>query len=104
MDGGDRSGYKQIAKAVDAVYIVPSTAGTGSSICSATQQWVSIEVISSKAIIKSITAAGLANASVIDTKSTFPQGAKFECSKITIIQLSTLEPLGKVIAHERVLI
>ena len=103
MDGGDRSGYKQIAKAVDSVYIVPSTAGTGASICSATEQWVSVEVISSAAIIKSMTAAGLANASVIDTGMTFPQGAKFECSKITVIQLSTKEPLGKVIAHERVL-
>jgi hypothetical protein len=97
--GLDRAGYKQISKSVDSVLITTTMAA-----CSATQQWVSIEVISSEALIKSITAAGLTNASLIDSGTTFAQNAVIECSKITVVQLATQIAAGKVIAHERVLI
>ena len=101
MDGGDRSGYKQISKSVDSV-LITSTMGACSS--TAPKQWVSLEVISSAALIKSITAAGLKNAALIDSGTTFSQNAMIECSKITIVQLATQIAAGKVIVHERVLI
>ena len=99
MDGGDRAGYKQISKSIDSVYITTTMAA-----CSATQQWVSIEVISSAARIESITAAGLKNASNIDSAVSFPTNSIIACGKITAIKLATCLPAGKVVAHERVLI
>ena len=97
--GLDWAGYKQIAGAVDAVYITTTMAA-----CSATQQWVRLEVVSSQARIKSITAAGLRNASKIDSDALFYQNAVFKCSKITIVQLATQVAAGKVILHDRILI
>jgi len=99
MDGGDRAGYKQVAKAVDAV-LITTTMGA----CSATEQWVDFEIISTEALIKGITAAGLKNAALIDTGTTYARGAVFACSKITMIELSTKLAAGKVIAHNRILI
>ena len=99
MDGGDRAGYKQVERAVDAVYITTTMAA-----CSATEQWVRLEVVSSEARIKSITAAGLRNASKIDSDALFYQNAVLACSKITIVELATQVAAGKVILHDRVLI
>ena len=99
MDGGDRAGYKQLSKSIDSVYIT-----TTMGACSATQQWVSIEVVSSAARIESITAAGLKNASNIDSAVSFPTNYILACSKITGIKLATCLRYGKVIAHERIVI
>jgi len=101
MDGGDRAGYLQITKAVDSI-LISTTMGACSS--TAPKQWVSLEVISSAALIKGITAAGLRNSSLIDSGTTFSQNAKIECSKITVVELATQLAAGKVIVHERVLI
>ena len=99
MDGGDRAGYKEIAKSVDATLIA---ATTGISPC--TGDWVSFEIVSTAAIIKSITAPGMTNSSLITTAESHPQGTVFACSKITVIDLSTKLPTGKAIAHKRILI
>lgn len=99
MDGGDRSGYKQISKSVDAC-LITTTMGA----CSATREWVDFEIISTEALIVGITAPGLVNASLIDTGTTYARGAVFACSKITVIELSTKLAAGKVIAHNKVLI
>jgi len=101
MDGGDRSGYKQIAKAVDSVLI---TTTMGACSATAPAQWVSLEVISSAAMIHAMTAAGLRNASLLTSATTFSQNAVIECSKITMVELDTKLAAGKVILHERVLI
>jgi len=86
MDGGDRAGYKQVSGNVDAVYIT-STMGAAS----ATNAWADIEVVSDGAQIKSITAAGLINASKISSGTTWPKGTIFSCSKITKVQIATGE-------------
>ena len=99
MDGGDRAGYKQIANAVDATLIA---ATTGISPC--TGDWISFEVISTGVLIKSMTAPGMANSSLVTTAVKYPLGTVFACSKITVIDLSTKLPTGKVIAHNRILI
>ena len=99
MDGGDRAGFMQTAKDVDAV-LITTTMGA----CSATGAWVDFEVVSSEALIKSLTAPGLVNASLIDSGTTYAQNAVFACSKITVIQLATGIAEGQVIAHKKVLL
>jgi hypothetical protein len=99
MDGGDRAGFMQAARDVDAV-LITSTMGK----CSATGAWVDFEVISSEVLIKAVTAPGLVNASLLDSGTTFAQNAVFACSKITMIQLATGIAEGKVIAHKKVLL
>ena len=97
MDGGDRAGYKQIAGAVDSILITEAN-----SPC--TGDWIDFKVVSSGVQFVAITAPGMANASVIDSDATFVLGAKFACSKITIINITTGSSFGKVVAHNRILI
>lgn len=101
MDGGDRAGFMQVAESVDSV-LITSTMGAAS----ATDVWISFEVISSAAQFVGITAAGLINSSLIDSGTTFHQNAVFACSKITMIHISadTDGSSGQVIAHKKVLL
>ena len=99
MDGGDRAGFMQNSDAVDSV-LITSTMGAAS----ATGAWYKVEVISTEAIFKSLTAPGLANYALIDSGTTYAQNAVFVCSKITALELSTDLAAGKVIAHKKVLL
>lgn len=98
MTGGERAGFMQVAQSADAVYITPALGA-----CSATGAWVDLEVISSEAVFIGITAAGLINSSLITSASTYQQGFKIKCSKITKIELSTDLAAGVVVAHKKVL-
>ena len=99
MDGGDRAGFMQNSDAVDSV-LITTTMGAAT----ATGAWYKVEVISTEAIFKSITAPGLTNASLITSGTTYAQNAVFACSKITALELSTDLAAGKVIAHKKVLL
>ena len=97
MDGGDRAGYKQISGAVDAILITDVN-----SPC--TGDWTEFEVISSGVQFVAITAPGMVNVAAIDSNATFVLGARFACSKITVIDITTGSSFGKVIARNRILI
>lgn len=97
MDGGDRAGYKQIADAVDSVFITDTMGAV-------TGDWVNFTVISSEVQIASVTAPGLQYASKINSGTTWIKGAVFACSKITSIKISVKSSNTAVIAHKRILI
>ena len=99
MDGGDRAGFMQVAKSVDSVLITPALGA-----CSATGDWVSVEVVSSAAVFVGVTAAGLVNSSLIDSGTTYLQNSKIACSKITVVELATGLAEGIVVAHKKVLL
>jgi len=69
MDGGDRAGYKQISKNVDAI-IISSTSGA------TTGRWTGLEVLTTQAVFVGITAAGISNSSLITSATSYPQGTK----------------------------
>ncbi len=102
MDGGDRAGYKQISKNVDS-YLITAT-------CSETSgEWCGFEIISTGAQIALITASGMTNSSLITSATTYPRGAWFGATKISVIKLSTgtaggAKKASKAIAYKRVLI
>ena len=97
MDGGDRAGYKQIAKAVDATFITDTMgAVTGS--------WADFVVISSQVQLASVVAPGLAGATMISSGTTWEKGAVFACSNITSIKISAKSSNTAVIAHKRILL
>ena len=97
MDGGDRAGYKQIAKAVDAK-LITDTMGAQ------TGDWVDFVVVSSEVQLASVIAPGMAGASVINSGTTWIKGAEFACSQITSIKISVKSSNTAVVAHKRVLI
>ena len=102
MDGGDRAGYKQISKNVTAILLTATSSKSSGD-------WYGFEVISTGAQIAAVTAAGLTNASLITSGTTYPRGAWFGCDKITVIKLSTgtiggAKKASKVIAYNRILL
>ena len=97
MDGGDRAGYKQISKAVDAVLITDTMGAT-------TGDFVDFVVISSEVQLTSVIAPGLDGASMINSGTTWVRGAEFSCSQITSIYISAKSSNTAVIAHKRVLL
>ena len=97
MDGGDSAGYMQNSDAVDSVLIT-----TTMGVCSASEAWYKLKVLSSEALFIGITAPGLKNAALISSGTTFQQGAEIACSKITIVELSTDLPEGQIIVHTRI--
>lgn len=97
MDGGDRAGYKQVAQAVDAVFITDTMGAT-------TGDWVDFVVISSEVQLASVIAPGLTGASQINSLTTWIKGAIFACSKITSIKISIKSSNTAVIAHKRILL
>jgi hypothetical protein len=93
-DGLDRAGYKQIAGAVDAIFIT-DTMGKQ------TGDWTDISLLTAAVNFTSIAAVGMANSSRIDSATTYAgYGAKWQCSKITSVHVK----VGHVIAHNRVLL
>lgn len=109
MDGGDRAGYKQISGTVDAILIGPSTGSTDVVQSSdytqfAAQGWSEIEVVSSRAVFAAITAPGLINSSKVTSGTSWLQGAKIRCNKITAFKLSSQTTDHAVIAFGKVLL
>ena len=99
MDGGDRAGFMQTAKTVDSVLITPALGA-----CSATGDWVSLEIVSSAAVFVGVTAPGLVNSSLIDSGTTYLQNSEITCSRITIVELATGLAEGMIVAHKKVLL
>jgi len=99
MDGGDRAGYKQISKNVDAV-IITSTMGAAS----ATIAWGGFEVISSAAAVTIITAPGITNSSLLTTAPTLPKGTFIGGGNITEVKLSANSTGHKIMAYEKVVL
>ena len=97
MDGGDRAGYKQIARNVDCT-LITSTMGA------VTGSWAGFEVISSQAAISAIVAPSMTNYAKLTSGKALPQGAYVGAALITSIKLSTKSTGHKVIAYKRVLI
>lgn len=97
FDGGHRAGYKQVAMAVDAVFIT-DTMGTVSG------DWVDFVVVSSEVQLASVVAPGLDGTTLITSGTTWLKGAVFACSKITSIKISAKSSNTAVIAHKRILI
>ena len=97
FDGGHRAGYKQVAMAVDAVYIT-DTMGTVSG------DFADFIVISSEVQLASVVAPGLDGDSLITSGTTWLKGAVFACSQITSIKISAKSSNTAVIAHNRILI
>jgi hypothetical protein len=100
MDGGDRAGYKQISKAVDATLIGPSTGSTTYT----SGDWSMIQVVSSKAVFAGITAPGMTNSSKISSATSWDKGVEIGCSKITAIKLSSKTTDHAVLAYNRILL
>jgi len=99
MDGGDRAGYKQISKNVQA-RIITSTM----SAAVVTGDWCGFEVISSAAAIRTVVAAGITGSSLITSGTSYPLGTYFGGAKITGLRLSTKSTGHKLIAYDRILI
>jgi len=97
MDGGDRAGYKQISKAVDAVLITDTMGAV-------TGDWADFVVISSEVQLSSVIAPGLTYSSQINSGTTWIKGAEFTCSQITSIKISVKSSNTAVIAHKRILL
>lgn len=97
FDGGHRAGYKQVAKAVDAVFITDTMGAI-------TGDFADFVVISSEVQLASVIAPGLQYASKINSGTTWIKGAEFTCSKITSIKISVKSSNTAVIAHKRILI
>jgi len=97
MSGLDRAGYMQISDAVDSK-LITSTMGA------VTGSWYALDVVSTEAQFQYITAAGMAGSSLITSKTTYALGARFACSKITVVKLSVKDTHGKVIAHNRIVL
>lgn len=102
MDGGDRAGYKQISRVVEAVLIGPSTGST--DYTSATGEWGEIYVLSSKVNFAGVTAAGLINSSKITSATTWLHQTVFACNGITAIKISSGTSGRSVIAYKKVLL
>ena len=94
MDGGDRAGYKQIAGAVDSIFVT-DTMGKQ------TGDWTDMSLLTAAVNFTSIAAVGLANSSQIDSETTYAgYGAKWQCAKITSVHVK----VGHVILHDRILL
>lgn len=100
MDGGDRAGYKQISRAVDATFIGPSTGSTEYT----SGDWTRIQVVSSKAVFAGITAPGIANSSKITSGTSWDKGVEIGGSQITAIKLSSQTTGHAVLAYKRILL
>jgi hypothetical protein len=99
MTGGDRAGYKQISKNVQATIITSTMSGAAK-----TGNWFGFEVISSKACIAAVVAAGITGSSLITSNTSYPLGTFIGGSKITSLRLSANSTRHKLIAYEMVLI
>jgi len=96
MDGGDRAGYMQICGAVDSVFITDTM-----GVCSATDPWTDLSLLTAAVVFTGMTAPGLKNSSKIDSETTYTgYGAKWQCSKITAVTVKA----GHIIAHTKVLL
>ena len=99
MDGGDRAGYKQISKNVDAI-IITSTM----SAAVTTGDWCGFEVLSSNAAIALVQATGIRNSSLLTSGRVLPQGMYVGGGKTTGLRLSAKSTGHKIIAYNRVLL
>jgi hypothetical protein len=97
FDGGHRAGYKQVAKAVDAVLITDTMGAV-------TGDWTDFVVISSEVQLASVDAPGLTYSSQINSGTTWIKGAEFCCSQISSIKISIKSSNTAVIAHKRILL
>ena len=104
MDGGDRAGYKQVAGTVDVTLVGPSTGSTAVTTCPYANGWSKLTVLSSKAAIASITAAGLINSSKITSGTSLLQNAVIACSKITAVKLSCDSTGHMILLEQKVLL
>lgn len=99
MDGGDRAGYKQISKNVDAIIITSTMAGAVT-----TGDWCGFEVISSQAAVALVQASGISNSSLLTSARALLQGAYIGGGKTTGLRLSTKSTGHKIIAYNRILL
>ena len=101
MDGGDRAGYKQISRNVDATLITSTMGNT-----TAPRPWAYFEVVSSKAAIALVSAAGVTGSSLITSGTSFSMGAIIGggAKGITDMGLSTDSTGHAVMAYEMVLL
>lgn len=99
MDGGDRAGYKQISKNVDARVITSTMAGGVT-----TGDWYGFEVISSNAAVALVQASGITGSSLITSAYPLVQGVFVGGGKTTGLRLSTKSTGHKIIAYNRVLL
>lgn len=101
MEGGDRAGYKQISRDVDAVVITSTMGAT-------TMPWnpgaAYFEVISSEAAIALVTSDGISNSSLISSGTALPQGSIVGGGPITGITISGDSTGHKVMAYRRILL
>ena len=106
MDGGDRAGYKQISKNVDAIIITSTMGETTCDTGDTNKGWIGCEVISSKCAFAGITAAGITNASLITSGTSYNLGAWIGGGGTGIqkIKISTKSTGHRVIAYKQVLL
>jgi hypothetical protein len=99
MDGGDRAGYKQIARNVQAT-IITSTM----SAAVTTGDWAGFEVISSYAAVAVVQASGITGASRLTSGRPLPLGSYVGGGKTTGLRLSVKSTGHKIIAYNRILL
>ena len=97
MDGGDRAGYKLIARNTDCT-LITSTMGA------VTGDWAGFQVISSAAAIAAIIAPSMTNYAKLTSGRALPLGSYVGAAQITSIKISTKSTGHKVIAYNRILL
>jgi len=106
MDGGDRAGYKQNSRVVDALFIGADTGATEvyQSSDYNTNGWAEMVVVSSGAQISTITAPGLEGSTKITSETTWVTNAVLACNQITGFKLSSDSSGGAVILYDKVIL
>jgi hypothetical protein len=99
MDGGDRAGYKQISRNVDATIITSTMSGAVT-----TGSWYGFEVISSYAAVAAVNASGITNSSLLTSAYALPLGAFVGGGLTTGLRLSAKSTGHKIIAYKKVLL